>query len=113
MLLRQCIHCEIEFDAHSPEKQRAGGKINECPECAVEPEVPYLGVQIADGKQAGLQVLSFRDQKSREKFSRIWQKNAGMHKGKSSALGVASSTQSVSFKKIAEFEANKNHKGKS
>lgn len=112
MKLKNCKHCGVEFDLHSEAKQDAGGLINECPDCAFEPEVKYLGIGTADGKQQGIEVLKFDSEEDRRAFSQIWAKNIGMDKGKSSPLGRASSTGSVKFRKVAEFAGNKNHKGR-
>ena len=46
-MIRTCVHCEGEFDDASPAKQRAGGKITECPDCSEETETKYLGLQSA------------------------------------------------------------------
>ena len=35
-MLRECKHCEDEFDCQSAEKKRVGGYINECPDCVEE-----------------------------------------------------------------------------
>ena len=34
--MRECIHCQVDFDPRSPAKRQAGGKINECPDCVEE-----------------------------------------------------------------------------
>ena len=39
--IKECIHCGEEFSLHCPKKRRAGGKINECPDCVEE-----LGLEI-------------------------------------------------------------------
>ena len=48
-MIRQCIHCEDEFDTTSRRKKDIGGKINECPDCVeylgTETAVKYLGLQ--------------------------------------------------------------------
>jgi len=49
-----CAICEESFDLRSPEKKRAGGKRNHCPDCAEETAVPYLAVNGADGLRLNL-----------------------------------------------------------
>ena len=63
MKIMTCVHCEAEFDLHSPVKLKAGGKVNECVECSEEGVVKYVGLQAADGKQSQVQILSL-DRKS-------------------------------------------------
>lgn len=111
-MIKECKHCGIDFDTEDPSKIEAGGLINECADCAEEVEVKYLGIQTADGKQQGIEVLAFSSEEDRKQFSQIWSKNIGMDKGKSSPLGRAGSTGTVKFKKVAEFAGNKNHKGR-
>lgn len=108
----ECRVCGFDFDPTSPEKKRAGGKINECPDCAEETEVPYVGVMNADGKQAGVEIVACATEDARNKFLQSWRKNAGYHKGKSSALYTAGGTAGVEFKTVARFEGNTNHKGR-
>lgn len=108
-----CIHCETDFDINSPAKKRAGGKINECHDCANETHVPYLGVQSADAKAAGVTILSFNNTKDREGFAAYWHNNSGMNKGKSCQLGThLSVTPNTRFKKVYENGLGMNHKGK-
>ena len=35
-MIKECIHCESEFNLHSHFKRQAGGKVNECPDCVEE-----------------------------------------------------------------------------
>lgn len=109
---RVCVHCEIEFDARSPEKLRAGGKINECHECAEETAIKYVGLQSADGKQSQATILKFKSNSDREKYMEFWKNNSGLHKGKSCQLGGhLSTTPAVQFETVSEFSPT-NHKGK-
>ena len=108
-----CIHCEVEFNLHSPEKQRAGGRANECIECSEETAIKYLGLQSADGKAAGVTILAFNSQKDKEVYSEFWKNNSGMHKGKSCQLGDhLTATPRISFRKVHEQGLGMNHKGK-
>lgn len=107
-----CIHCEDEFDINSSAKQKAGGKINECPDCAEEDTIKYAGVQAADGKQAQATILKFDSEADRSSYIAFWQNNSGLHKGKSCQLGShLSTTPNIKFETITEFTPT-NHKGK-
>lgn len=108
-----CIHCEDDFDPNSVAKRKAGGKINECPECSQENVVKYAGVQAADGKQSQATILKFGSEKDKEKYLAFWKNNSGMNKGKSCQLGAhLSTTPDIKFESITEFIPT-NHKGKS
>lgn len=110
--MRECTECGIEFDPNHPEKRRVGGKINECPQCADEKVVKYLGLQSADGKMAGVTILAFDNKKDREKYRRMWWNNSGMNRGKSCQLGGRLSPDPhVKFRKVHEAGLNMNHKG--
>lgn len=115
--IKTCIHCSSEFNINSPDKIRVGGKINECPDCVeelgTETAVRYLGVCMGEGKQGGVQILSFEDERSRSAYLKSWRNNSGQNKGKSCQLGShLSSTEGIKFKKMGETPANSNHKGK-
>jgi len=112
-VIRECSECSDLFDDQSFAKKECGGLIHHCPECSDETQIKYLGIQHSDGKQAGCEVLAFTNPSDRNVFLHHWRRNSGIARGKSSALGVASNTASVSFKKVASFDANVNHKGKS
>jgi hypothetical protein len=111
-VIRICTECEDEYDDASALKRQAGGLITHCPDCSEENEVKYLGVNNADGKQQGVEIIAFETQADRNAFHRRWAKNAGMHKGKSSALYTAGDTSGIKFRKVTEFCGNKNHKGR-
>ena len=66
--MRICVHCEIEFDPSSHEKRRAGGRINECPDCSEETTVKYAGLQAADGKQSQATILRFSSEQDKNKY---------------------------------------------
>ena len=61
-MLRECVHCEVEFDLSCSAKKRVGGKINECPDCVeelkTEHSVRYLGLPAGDGKANALSTKS-------------------------------------------------------
>jgi len=89
-LLRECVHCEIEFDLNSRAKKSAGGKINECPDCVEElnseTAVKYLGVQSDD---ATLNIMTFKSDEDKALYveTRAHEHtdagNKESHKGKS------------------------------
>lgn len=107
-----CTKCEDEFDPHSPAKRKAGGLINNCPDCSEETEVKVAGVQAADGKQAQATILRFKSEKDKEDYIRFWKNNSGYNKGKSCQLGShLSTTPAISFETVVKFSPT-NHKGK-
>lgn len=112
MAIKVCIHCDSEFDVNSPEKIRAGGKINECVECSNETAVRYAGVQAADGKQSQATILKFNSDQDRGKYIAFWQNNSGLHRGKVCSLGNHLSTDpGIKFETIVAHSPT-NHKGK-
>ena len=111
-MLMSCIECECSFDPRSPAKQRAGGRINQCPDCSTESTVKYLGLQAGDGKQAALTVLAFNSSSDRERYSSFYRNNAGYHRGKSCQLGSHLSVDpGVQFKTVTAT-GPMNHKGR-
>jgi len=34
-LIKQCVHCEVTFNANSPRKRRVGGYVHECADCVI------------------------------------------------------------------------------
>lgn len=111
-MLLECAVCETAFNPRSPAKQRAGGRINHCPDCSEESTVKYLGLANGDGKQASITVLAFGSTTDRELYSGFYRNNAGYHRGKSCQLGThLSTTPNVSFRTVTQSGAT-NHKGK-
>lgn len=112
MRIQNCIHCQEDFDLDSREKKEAGGKVNECPECAEESTVKYAGVQAADGKQAQATILKFDSERDKEKYLAFWKNNSGFNKGKSCQLGNhLSTTPGIKFQTIVAHNPT-NHKGR-
>ena len=112
-MLRTCEECEIEFDPHSPEKRRAGGKINRCHDCSDEDTPRYAGVAAGEGKMSSVQILKFANTKDREDYLEYWKVNSGLYKGKSCQIGMGlKKTPNISFETRATFTGNTNHKGK-
>jgi len=70
VLIKECVHCEIEFEVDSPHKRRVGGKINECADCVesleTETAVKYLGVaEESDGSTCDIRILAFTSDEAR------------------------------------------------
>jgi hypothetical protein len=110
--MRTCVHCDCEFDLNSPAKKRAGGKINECPDCSEESATRYLGLQAGDGKMSGVTILSFENASDRSQYLKYWRGNNGTNVGKSCQLsGSNPATVGVRFKTVTTPGAM-NHKGR-
>ena len=115
--MRECIHCEIMFDPNSSAKKRAGGKINECPDCVdelgTETAVKYLGLQAGDGKTAGISIVAFESDEDRAAYSKAWKAVTGFHKGKSCLLsGSNTPIGNRPMRHVAYTAGTANHKGK-
>jgi len=115
--IRECVHCEMDFDTRSTAKLRAGGKINECPDCVeeygTETAVKYLGLQAGDGKAAALSIVAFESSEDRESYSKAWKAVTGFHKGKSCHLsGCQTNIGGRPMRHVNYVGANGNHKGK-
>lgn len=110
-MMKECVECEGLFDPRSPAKQRAGGRVNTCPDCSSESTVRYLGLSAGDGKQAGITVLKFETAREREEYRQMWWVNSGMMVGKSCQLGFQKRTPNVRFTTVTQSTAT-NHKGK-
>lgn len=111
-MIRICQSCEIDFDDAAPERQRIGGLIVHCADCAAETTIKYLGIQSADGKQAQATILKFKNDLDRAKYLAFWQNNSGLHKAKNCQLGNhLSTTPGIQFETVQGFSPT-NHKGK-
>ena len=116
-MVRVCTHCEIDFNPKSSAKKRAGGKINECPDCVEELQteiaVKYLGLPAGDGKANALSIVAFESTEDRESYSRAWKAVTGFHKGKSCHLsGSQTSIGNRPMRHVSHTGGNGNHKGK-
>jgi NAD-dependent SIR2 family protein deacetylase len=112
MRILHCIECDGEYDLHSPEKRRAGGKMNHCPDCAEETTVKYAGVSAGEGKMGSVQVLKFSSQADREAYMKFWKATSGMNTGKQCQMQFRAKDPNVKFLTVATFTGNVNHKGK-
>jgi hypothetical protein len=109
-LIKECKHCEMEFDANSRYKKKAGGYINECPDCVIslgtESSVRYRGVTTGDGKMACTQILKFDSEADAQAYVQTWNNNSGFNNRRSGGLN------DIKFTKVGENAGNSNHKGK-
>ncbi len=110
-LIKECKHCGIEFNANSRYKKKAGGYINECPDCTIslgtESSVRYRGVTTGDGKMACTQILKFDSEADAQAYVQTWNNNSGFNNRRSGGLN------DIKFTKVGENAGNSNHKGKS
>lgn len=116
-MLRECVHCEINFDPDSTAKKQAGGKINECPNCVeelqTETAVKYLGLSAGDGKSTALSIVAFESNEDRNAYASAWKATTGFHKGKSCHLsGSQTNIGGRPMRHVAYAGGNGNHKGK-
>lgn len=115
--LKECVHCNYEFDLYSTAKRSAGGKINECPDCVeelgTETAVKYLGLTSGDGKMASLSIVAFNSVEDREAYGKAWQSATDPYQASPRSMSeVSGSLGSVKIRHIAHQAANPNHKGR-
>ncbi len=116
-MIKECVHCEIDFDTSSFAKKKAGGKINECADCVeelqTETAVKYLGLQAGDGKSNALSIVAFESSEDRDNYSKAWKAVTGYHKGKSCHLsGSQTNIGGRPMRHVGYVGGNGNHKGK-
>ena len=108
--MRECIHCQVDFDPRSSAKRQAGGRINECPDCVeelgTETAVRYRGVITGDGKQASVTLLKFDSEDDAEEYCKRYNNNSGWQNNYSFGLN------DIKHKKVGENIGNNNHKGR-
>lgn len=110
MLIKECRHCEDEFDAHSATKKRVGGYIDECPDCVeelgTETHVRYRGVVSGSGKMAAISIVSFESKEDAESYVRSFNASTGFGGRKSNRCNQ------IKHKHVGANIQNTNHKGK-
>ena len=110
MNLRQCVHCECDFNLDSPLKRRVGGRINECPDCVEELQTEIKetirAVSSGDGKMACIQILKFQSEDDAELYRKGWDQWSGWNNQRSGSV------HDIAFTKVGENAGNGNHKGK-
>jgi len=112
MKIIECSECGFEYDLYSPEKRRAGGRMNHCPDCAEETTVKYAGISAGEGKMGSVQVLKFASENDREAYMKFWKATSGMNTGKQCQMQFRAKEPNVKFSTVATFTGNVNHKGK-
>ncbi len=111
-MIRQCVECEENFDSHSPEKRKVGGKSNTCPSCSKETVPKVLGFTAGDGKMSSITIVKFQSQSDADIYKRYWQQNSGLNTGKNCQIGRGlMSTPGISFETVSQSIPT-NHKGK-
>jgi len=116
--MKECKHCESEFNPNTARKRHVGGRINECPDCVealgTETAPATIGVMSGDGKQGMVTVLRFDDQTRADAYVKAWKHSTGYNKGKSCQMGGTNvlSMDRLGATKIGEHGGNPNHKGK-
>ena len=112
--MRVCNICGDDFDPKSLDKIRAGGKINECPDCSVERAPVSVGVGAGDGKTTLITIMRFPNQTNADAYMKAYKNSTGFNKGRSCHLGTTNimHTDRLGGQMIAEFGGNPNAKGK-
>ncbi len=109
-LIKECKHCGIEFNANSYAKKRAGGYINECPDCVeelgTETAVRYRGVISGDGKMAALSIVKFESEADADAYVRSFN-SCGSFGGRKT-----NNCNSIKHEHVGSNMGNSNHKGK-
>lgn len=117
-MIKNCKHCESDFDINSLRKKQVGGRINECPDCVevmgLETAVAYAGVQAGDGKGVGTTIVAFESAADRANYVKAWRANSGQNVGKSCQIGRGTIAMTgMKFKKVGESGSiGTNHKGR-
>ena len=109
-LIKECRHCEMEFDANSRYKKKAGGYINECPDCVVELQtetsVRYRGVISGSGKMAALSIVKFQSEDDADEYVKSFN-SCGSFGGRKT-----NNCNNIHHTHIGSNIGNSNHKGK-
>jgi hypothetical protein len=86
-MIKVCRHCEDEFETTSRAKQIAGGKIDECPDCAEESGEVYVGLTAGDGKVGECTIMAFKDPKAAATYVDRIPPRCGLSDGRDDLIG--------------------------
>lgn len=107
--IRECRHCEIEFDVLSQRKQEVGGYIDECIDCVIElgteTAVRYRGLVDGSGKMAALSIVKFDSEEDAEAYVRSFN-GCGFGRRK------LNNCNNINHQHVSFMAGNENHKGK-
>ena len=116
-MIKNCVHCELDFDVFSKRKNAVGGKINECPDCVeelgTETGATLIGLTSGDGKQSMVTVMRFDNDQQGAAYLRAWRASTGYWKGKNCQMrgtNMLGMDRSGGIK-VGEHGGNPNHKG--
>ena len=108
-LIKECIHCEEEFDANSERKRKVGGYVHECADCVIslgtERAVKYRGVVDGSGKMAAISIVAFDSNEEADAYVRSFN-GCGFGKRKTNLCN------NIKHKHVSFNGGNGNHKGK-
>jgi hypothetical protein len=107
--MKNCKHCNIDFNEKSDYKRKIGGYIDECPDCVqelgTEKAVRYRGVIDGSGKMAALSIVAFASNEEADEY--VSQFNScGFGRRK------MNSCNEIRHQHISFQSGNDNHKGK-
>lgn len=108
-MIRECKHCECDFDTQSRHKRRVGGYINECPDCVeelgTETAVRYRGVVDGSGKMAAISIVAFDSQEDADAYVKTFN-SCGFGRRK------VNNCNTIKHRHVGFNGGNDNHKGK-
>ena len=108
-MIRECVHCQSDFDTSSQQKKAVGGKINECPDCVqelgTETAVRYRGVIDGSGKMAALSIVAFDSQEDADAYVATFN-SCGFGRRKTNNCNT------IKHRHVGFMAGNDNHKGK-
>ena len=71
-MIKECVHCSIEFEVNSPAKRAAGGKINECVDCVEElgTETAIRHRGISSFEDNAVHIMTFNSEEELQQFNK-------------------------------------------
>jgi len=77
-MIKECVHCDIEFDTNSQAKKIVGGKINECPDCVeelgTETAIRCRGVSSFEDNE--VHIMTFNSEEELNQFNKAKEKES-------------------------------------